>query len=614
MITENLINKFISNNYIINEDLHLPHGTKSAKVVIHTDLDGASSGISLVNQLVKQGIPKDRITIEFAQYGDDKKEKDAHTEKFIGKKDQYVGAADFAKIPKAKPWDIFNKLMNFKGNKSLFVNFMKSRNFSNMSQEDFSKLVLSTFNIQKNKWTDGNLKALYNALKRYSSMTKKPDINFNNIETLSYPLAEPDFVSDHHDNSNGALSGGKTGEIATGSPSEAEFFADKYSPGMWSQQDLKAVSMVDSAGYNKDQLTNTVFLEKHFSGPDKNKNLATIISCVYDNMVKKDRQAAKWVIKNAGPNLVSLYSATLKAAGFNGRRLEYVSALKEGNVDKAKEMLSQIPDELNKLYDRKGNPEKPVMTLDKWKAKNLKDLERNKTGYKTKADDKKIEDIKGKRGEEFRSAREEINSKKGSFRIYNNFMMQEATLKGGHIKNYPTRYMGSVLSKDGKRAPYTLKRYGDFIQVSKNPLCKGDVDFAEVSKHVMPEIKSAMLRNGISEFNVNRIMSDMMEQNGGHKAIYSFQGFDEIKPTGKELGDKYWTAKRVLKKNPKSELAGKIVNKYDTEVVNPYKDKLKNVMDTAVASLIKWTNKLYPVDQEKLNDLNNSDERFEMNK
>jgi hypothetical protein len=60
---------------ILNEEFHLPHGTKSVKLVTHVDLDGLVSGISTVQQLIKQGIPKDRIVIEFAQYGDEKKDK-----------------------------------------------------------------------------------------------------------------------------------------------------------------------------------------------------------------------------------------------------------------------------------------------------------------------------------------------------------------------------------------------------------------------------------------------------------------------------------------------------------------------------------------------------------
>ena len=50
MITETILDKFKSN--ILSESLHLPHGTKSAKVVCHVDLDGVASGITMVRQLI----------------------------------------------------------------------------------------------------------------------------------------------------------------------------------------------------------------------------------------------------------------------------------------------------------------------------------------------------------------------------------------------------------------------------------------------------------------------------------------------------------------------------------------------------------------------------------
>ena len=118
---------------------------------------------------------------------------------------------------------------------------------------------------------------------------------------------------------------------------------------MWSQEDLKAISAVDSANYTEEDLKNSIFMVKKFTGKDRHKNLATIISCVYDGLCKKDRNAAAWIIKNAKPSLVSLYTTTLKAANYNGKRLEYVEALKNGEIEKAKQLLSEIPGELKRF-------------------------------------------------------------------------------------------------------------------------------------------------------------------------------------------------------------------------------------------------------------------------
>ena len=186
MITEGILTKF--RNKIINEELHLPHGTKSAKVICHVDLDGVTSGITMVQQLIKQGIPKERITVEFAQYGDEEKDKNFKNRFTESKKGQYVGVTDFAKLPKVKPFKIWNSLFEFKGDSkkliSLFVN--NKRKYKDISQEEFNKKMLSFYNIKSNKFTNGNLEKLLEALRAYESL--KEYLNFLNDEYFN--LAE----------------------------------------------------------------------------------------------------------------------------------------------------------------------------------------------------------------------------------------------------------------------------------------------------------------------------------------------------------------------------------------------------------------------------------------
>ena len=171
MITESILKKFRSS--IISESIHLPHGTRSAKIVCHTDLDGVVSGISMVSQLVKQGIPRNRITVELAQYGDEEKQKDKFTDKFEGRKGEYVGVTDFAKFPKAKPFEIFNQLMGFKGDKKEFVDFMKSRDFSKMTSNEFSELFIEKFKPEQNKFTNGSIGKLLKFVEIYNRFIKK---------------------------------------------------------------------------------------------------------------------------------------------------------------------------------------------------------------------------------------------------------------------------------------------------------------------------------------------------------------------------------------------------------------------------------------------------------
>jgi len=102
----------------------------------------------------------------------------------------------------------------------------------------------------------------------------------------------------------------------------------------------------------------------------------------------------------------------------------------------------------------------------------------------------------------------------------------------------------------------------------------------------------------------------MKEKNGGHSGgIWSFQGFNKITPPSKVTDDKYWVAKRVLKKKPDSEIANKVINDKAPDI-EKYDEIRKNCLKRAMNSAIYWTNKLYPVSQEDLEALKTSDEDF----
>lgn len=607
MLTESVLKNFKT----ISEDLHLPHNTKSAKIVCHVDLDGVTSGITMVHQLVKQGIPKERITVEFAQYGDEDKEKSKHTQKFIGKKNELVGVTDFAKLPKIKIFDIWNKLYAFHGSPSALLNILH-RNFNTV--EELKKSIPEV--PKTTQWTEENIKNIFDGVRAYNSLKKASQRNksiefeeatIDNIKTLKFPLVTPDFVSDHHSNEQGSLSGGLSGGIAIDSPSELEHMAQKYAPGMWSDDDIKAISMVDSAGYTEEQLKNTVFLDKHFTGPDKKKNLATIVACIYDNLCKKDRNAAAWIIKNSQPSLVSLYTNTLQAAKYNGKRLEYVSALKAGDVARAKQLLSEIPGELNKRYDRRGDPKQPIMNHAQWQEKNRKDMENMKTGYKTEADEKALEAVKGQRSKEARDLRDSVKNKKGKVVMHNNF----AIFNGKDNKVQYTRYATTLYSKNGQRAAFSMRYWNGFFQIAKSTLYKGTVNFADVNDHVLQDIRNFLMKEGYGEFNTNRVIEGMKEQNGGHSGgIWSFQGFDAIKAPSKVTDDKYWKAYNHKKNHPDSEIANRIISRKQPEI-DRYNDMRDRCMKLAMNSAVHWTNKLYPVSQENLDALKTNDKDFD---
>ena len=694
IVTTNFLNKFKFTN-LLKEEIHLPHGTKSAKVITHVDLDGVTSAISLVQQLQKQGIPKERIAIEFAQYGDEDKKGRKYVKMFQNKNNsQWVGVTDFAKLPKGSPWDLFNKIMAFKGNPNQLIEFMNSRDFSKIANEtDFLNVFKKNFNFKETKWTSGNIESLYDCCRAYSLLKAEKNkkgnfikdfdndfkpITLSNYKDYKIKLVNPDFLSDHHSNDpndkgNTSLSKGKTGEIATGSPSEAEFFANKYAPGMWQQDDLKAISTIDSAGYSEDELKNTIFLEKHFTGPNKKRNLANLISLLYDSLCKKDDKVCKWIILNSQPSLVSLYNTVKRAVKLNGDRLRMLEAVKNGDITTGKEIAETLPKILNKNWaipssetykDRQGKEIKQGISLDRYRQKNIEDLEDAKSGYISPKEREELSNLKNKllaakedakkrkvvqkkdpavieADKSYTDLKTALDTKKGKLAQFQNFTIFDGT----NTKKQYGRYMPSLFSIKGKRTPFTMRYWGgdSFFQIAVNTLYKQAakklgkdevVDFSNVNRHVISDVCNFLKKKGISDFNIKRIEDEMYEKNGGHKGgIWTFNGFDLIKPPSKEQGT-YWndkemidrannvlqnrTGAKIINKDKRLEAASKIVpnavarfKNVENVVMSKYNNIRHETYRYAMMRAIYWTNNLYPIISGTEKYLENNDPRFE---
>ena len=97
-----------ADNLLTESGIKMPEGTKSVKLVchqVHEDVDGVFSAILTMAQLERQGIPRNRVTVEFAQYGDDS---DEMYNKLLGKKGQMVSVVDFAAFPTGNAFDSLN--------------------------------------------------------------------------------------------------------------------------------------------------------------------------------------------------------------------------------------------------------------------------------------------------------------------------------------------------------------------------------------------------------------------------------------------------------------------------------------------------------------------------
>lgn len=636
LLTENVLKKF-KNNIITEETslLQLNKNTTSVKVITHMDLDGVTSGITMVQAILRKGIPLERVEVEFAQYGDDKE--DLYNKLTPKHKTQEVLVTDFAKLPTTKIWDLFKKLTNFKAdkNKQSIVAFINSRDFSKMSESEFSNLIAKGKDVTiDKKFGPENIHELFVALQVYSKNNKR-DITVNNVENYRVVLNTPDVVEDHHNNDAGSLSGGKRGEIAVKSPSECSYAAKKYLPGVWDPKDLDAINMVDSAGYTPEELRNTIFLKKNFTGEGRKRGLAIIINSVIDQIIKKDKQAAKWLVKHTQPSLVSLYNNIKKAISFNKTQLEMYNALGAGDIEKVKKLATELPQEMLKnIFSKdsrtyKGHGDKKIGIIsntDKIREKNIKDVEKTKSGYATKKEQAELEAIRSlndkktgdKRTDEQKKRQKELEAKRGKITAYNNFAMQNAQ----NLREYPSRFMGSLYSVNGQMMPFSIKRYPLQIQAAKNPQYKGELDYAKVAPYVYKDVEAYLRKKGVNDMKIKNIIDNMKEESGGHGAIFMIKGFDKITPPSKESGP-YYDAEAFIKKakevykddeNKLKKVTAKrkeIIDAYEKGPKAKFNDIKQGCIEHAIKSVIKWTNELYPVSKEDLEKLKTKDDTFE---
>lgn len=626
ILSETLMNNF-SNNILAEEGGIPLKGKTSAKVITHKDTDGLISGITMVHALEKKGIPRDRITIKFAQYGDD----DKSYEKFLAKNDkEYVSVTDFAKFPKVKVYDVFQTLLGWpKDGMYKFKSFAK-KDFKSMKLDTFKKEFRDNYSPKENKFTDDSLTSLFYGMRTLQDELKSGKSSLSgsssDLRKLKMITAKPNTVEDHHENSNGSLSGGDNGEIAIHSPSEASHLANKYIPGAWSKEDLEAIDMIDSAGYNQDQLRNAIFLEKHFSGKDKKKNLAQIITVLGTQIIKKNPELAAKVVRESGTNLVSVYTHIVQALNIDKKERALYDALKDGNVELAKQIVKEINDpRLTKNWAGDKNKFQKMGSLndlDSFRSKNFKDVKKHIKGQYL--NDEKYDELKKIKSKE--EKKEAAGNNTSDIVSHANFSIQNIRV----LKGYPDRYINSLFGEKGYMNPYGIKKFPNFVQVSCNPLYKGNVDFSKVAEKVLPEIRQKLLDSGkLSEKEVNKIMESMLEENGGHKAIYSFQGFKQIKAPYNVSG-RYYGAKDFLDRVDavaKSEKAkGTPIPKEKIEAMSKKAktnmhfagkdmavyDELRSEMLKFVTNrIVYWTNKMFPVDPKAMEALKLKDDTFE---
>ena len=484
---------------LLNESgIRLPKGIKSAKICTHSDLDGFVSGLLLYNQLIRQGIPADRINIKFVQYGENEN-LDKATRK---NKTQALLSSDFSAYPvinMEEKWNSFaksynkeeNKTYSPKGNASFDAfkpNLNKKPSFKTIS--DFLK--------------ENNPNALL-LIKPKDSSVRIAFEDFMNAwkaydggDTSKVSLTDLDYTSDHHSNEKGDLVPGKSGKIGADYRSDAEHIATVAAQNLMNWDDIEAVSRVDSATYKNPE--DVLMMPSALKSKERKERMAILVSTLVNSIIKSSERMAELLIKRSTPSLISIYNNALKIAKLTDNELKVLSELKNDKPDwnLIDELTKDLPGyEKKKLLQQRSENKaiKPINTIQGLRDKNEKNIQRE-----TKLD-------------------------KSDYKFYGNV----AYLYAKNTRDQPSRYLFAFLEHEGKQPAFVVRKLpgvgNGMIQFSSSPLLKPDekakIDLEIIGKEALDAAEKEGLLN---DFAKNLIL----QKSGGHKTIYNLSNLNIV--------------------------------------------------------------------------------------
>lgn len=485
--------------------IHLPKGAKSAKVLAHKDMDGFMSALLTVNQLDRQGIPKNRINIEWVQYG----ESDLLDKATKKNKHQTVIAVDFAAFPTVDLERSFNRLTKISG--GFKDDFKSDYSKAKGSFPSFLRLVKTKDEFTANwfkDWVKENISAevdvivkpketyeeLNNFIKALNSYKDGDDIR-------KIKIADLDYVSDHHDNTKGNLTAGKKGRIErTQFKSDTEHIATVSAQGLMGWEDLSEISKVDSAGY--EDIENTISMSKNLKGRGRKERLAVLLNSLLTSIIKSNEKLASKLVKESAPSLISVYNNAVRLAKLNDNQLKVYSELKKPNpnFEAIEELLKGFTDsEKSKIISREDEGKvKSVSSIDSMRKKNLA----------------------------FKKA--ELKKEGGLYKTDGNVIIQRST----NTKNPAPRYLSSMISEEGKSFPFIIKRFGALIQVQVNANIpkeyKNKLDVGTVCEEAVERAQKEF-----GSFSNKWAWDIIKESSGGHRyGIWNISGLGTLSSTG----------------------------------------------------------------------------------
>lgn len=547
--------------YLTEGSIRMPKGTKSAKIFGHADMDGFFSMMLVYNQLIKQGIPKDRIRLDFVQYG--------------------FNAPELAKKLEVKPGEM-------------------------TAVVDFGAI---------------------------------PETYKENGEEKKFRA--PDFWSDHHQLKSEAdefhkkaKSTGRLGRTDFGS--DSEHIATVNAQGIADYNTIREITKVDSAKFSS--IDNNIFYTNEFIGKDRNEKLAILTSALINELIKKNPEAAKEVIRKAKPTLISIYSTVKRYINLTRLQNEAIEELTKDNpdwniIDKARKSM---PNKEMRNKIRKG--EKPSLVVDREiiNKKASEDIKKAESGTWSKEEEKELNNVieklnslkekkkditdkdeKEKTSEEIKNLttkKQELealkNIKKSPFKIYGNVVVQNIPSPSASTGRY---LPAIVYNKENKRLPFLVRRFGELLQFSLNPDIdnKEGIDLVADMREIIDKAEKKF-----STFKNNWAFKLIKDKSGGHAAITNISGLGTLGLLDskekrerfknlKSIDEKISGLKGFKSKDDKfakklKELSFDVISKKrsddynnllkEKEVATEYKNK---VMDFMLVEFIKLLNEKY---------------------
>ena len=582
---------------LLNESgIRIPKGSKAAKIIYHQDLDGVMSAILTLNQLEKQGIPRNRVKLASIQYGDNS---DEVKQKLSASKGQMVALVDFARLPEGKDaeglrmpdfWSDHHEQGKSKPNVQQANPKQKKKSVQEKKNDETKKIDKKLGTTIKNTRPSEVVKHRISAndksihrkgnigklLKANGEVNKgndpygedlkiaaflemrKPGADINRIKEIirNAKLDKKEYNKEILDGiakiakkegiANKPQLGKYGGTVSTmikdkkpiteaigktEFPSETEHLAKVHAQNLMTGEDIKAISMVDSAAYP--DLSKLIDLPKGFKGKDRKERLVIIVNILLSGLLKANPNAVNALIKKSNVSLVSLYNNISKLAKLNTVQQNAIHELSKPSPDYAKveNARAKMPTKEMKGDIKKGGKIGSLASIDKHRktetTQMMKQLDPETTRFKEMNKYIIVQDGKG----------EKLN-----------------------------RFLGSLITnKEGKVYPVNMRDWATMFQISMNPSLKmsdkGKINLAKgvdtILDGIIRDVNNGTIKVRDKKMTNWALKKVIKPEAGGHAGIATIGGLGTLGLAPKQTREDFKKIKAFKDKAYKSGMSGK---------------------------------------------------------